>query len=157
MNFTYRGTKYVFGEDCLAAFDARRQRARLSRETGGQLFGRFNADHILIELATVTKGRSRRTRFGFWPDRKAEQADIDALYLQGLHYLGDWHTHPEAEPTPSSTDIGKIAGVYRESRHELQVMFMVIVGLADFPAGIFVGAVRDEKVEQMSLESAEAP
>lgn len=154
MKFVYRGTTYVFGRDCLATFKTHRQRSWLSRETGGQIFGRFNADHVLIERATETRGRSRRTRFGFWPDRKAEQADIDALFAAGLHYLGDWHTHPEAEPTPSTTDKQKISAVYRNSRHELQVMFMVIIGFADFPAGLFVGAVSATGVEVIRLDSS---
>lgn len=151
MKFTNRGTNYVFGDDCLATFAAHRQRSQLSRETGGQLFGRFNADHILITHASETKGRSKRQRFGFWPDRNAEQADIQTLYARGLHYLGDWHTHPEQEPTPSPADTKKIVDIFRESHHELQVMFMVIVGLAEFPGGLFVGAVRDAEVEVMAL------
>ncbi len=96
---------------------------------------------IVVELATVTSGRSRRTRFGFWPDRETERKDIARLFMDGLHYIGDWHTHPEELPTPSSTDMRKALEIFNESQHELNAMLMVIVGRERFPDGLFVGAV----------------
>jgi len=152
MKFTLNTTSYVFGDECITTFAAKRQSSRLACETGGQLFGRFLPDHVLVAHATETEGRSKRSRFGFWPDRTAEQMDIDSLFRQGLHYLGDWHTHPESEPFPSSEDTEKILGVYRESHHELQAMLMVIVGLAEFPKGLYVGAALGSDVIRAKLD-----
>lgn len=141
MKFNFETYVYEFSPECLAIFESNRQKSCLSREIGGQLFARFCVDVIRVEAVTITKGRSKRSRFGFWPDRSAERADIKTMFEQGLHYIGDWHTHPESNPSPSFEDKTKMLEIYRQSTHELAYMLMVIVGLAAFPQGLFVGAV----------------
>ena len=41
------------------------------------------------------------------------------MHAKGLHFVGDWHTHPEAVPTPSSSDIRTIKEAVAKSRHHL--------------------------------------
>lgn len=149
VNFKYNNRVYEFEADCLAAFESNRQGKWLSREIGGQLFARFVGDVVRIEAATITKGRSRRNRFGFLPDRSAERADIKAMFDRGLHYVGDWHTHPEPIPSPSSEDKTKMLEIFRESTHELDSMLMVIVGQEALPDGLFVGAVNNHGVTSL--------
>ncbi|GAB3656365.1 Mov34/MPN/PAD-1 family protein [Ramlibacter alkalitolerans] len=149
MNFVFQGTPYVFSESCLETLGTHRQRSCLSRETGGQLFARFEQQRVLVDCATLTRGKSKRSRFSFWPDREAERRDIKALFDQGLHYIGDWHTHPEARPTPSRPDTVKMQEVFRQSVHELEVMLLVIVGQSEFPDGLYVGAVATGAVTQL--------
>ena len=115
-------------------------------ENGGQLFARIDGDKFTVARMTVTKGGSRRTRFAFLPDRAAEQADIDAMFAAGLHYVGDWHTHPESEPKPSPSDEEKLSDIFRKSTHRLQFMLLVIVGNAEFPRGLYVAAVNVDGV-----------
>lgn len=141
MEFTCAQLRVVLAPACLDELAQHRQKTWLSLENGGQLFARMNDERITVERISVTKGRSRRTRFGFLPDRVAEQADIDAMFAAGLHYVGDWHSHPEAAPTPSSSDEVKLTDIFRKSNHELQFMLLVIVGQAAFPRGLYVGAV----------------
>jgi integrative and conjugative element protein (TIGR02256 family) len=141
VDYVFQGQTYLFSSTCADALSSNRQRNFLAKEIGGQLFARFKEGVIVVEIATVTSGRSRRTKFGFWPDREAERQDIARLFKDGLHYIGDWHTHPEKHPTPSSTDIHKALEIFKKSQHELNAMLMVIVGQARFPDGLFVGAV----------------
>lgn len=150
MKFIYQDVVYEFSADCLAALAQHRQRAPLSRENGGQLFARFEQDRIFVETATTTRGRSRRLRFGFWPDRDAERADIQALFKDGLHYVGDWHSHPESRPRPSQPDESKMREIFDQSKHELLSMLLVIVGQDEFPAGLFVGAVAAGGVTELA-------
>ncbi len=147
MKYKFEDYLYEFDTASLVILETNRQRSRLSREIGGQLFARFHDRLIKIESVTITKGKSRRTRFGFWPDRSAEQADIKNLFEQGLHYIGDWHTHPEAIPTPSETDKSKMLEIFRLSTHELDSMLIVIVGLSPFPEGLFVGSVQQRMIK----------
>ena len=151
MKYKFKECIYEFDADSLVTLDVNRQRSHFSREIGGQLFARFHDNLIRIEAVTITKGRSRRSRFGFWPDRSAEQADINYLFEQGLHYIGDWHTHPQKIPTPSGRDNSKMLEIFRLSAHELDSMLMVIVGLASFPKGLFVGCVQQDGIKQIII------
>jgi integrative and conjugative element protein (TIGR02256 family) len=71
------------------------------------------------------------------------------LFEQGLHYVGDWHTHPEPIPHPSATDTAEILDIFRCSKHELAAMLLVIVGQSTFPKGLFVGAVHGYGVQSL--------
>ena len=64
---------------------------------------------------------------------------IESYFDQGLHYVGDWHTHPEKHPTPSADDLRSIAECFRQSTHELLGFLLVILGTGDPPAGLWVG------------------
>ena len=150
MKFVFQGTSYVFSDACLEMLASHRQRSVLSRETGGQLFVRFEPNRVLIDRATLTKGFTKRSRFSFWPDREAERADIKVLFNEGLHFIGDWHTHPEPRPTPSRPDTTKMLEVFQQSLHELQVMLLVIVGQDEFPEGLYVAAVSTQGVAPLT-------
>lgn len=146
MKYVFQGQTYFFSLTCVDVLSSNRQRSFLAKEIGGQLFARFEQDAVMVEMATVTSGRSRRTRFGFWPDREAERKDITLLFMKGLHYVGDWHSHPENIPSPSSTDLRKALEIFTQSQHELRTMLMVIVGRSPLPKGLFVGAVTAQTV-----------
>lgn len=149
MIYQLKNWTFEINDACLETFELHRQKSFSDRETGGQLFARIYGNHINIEIATETKGRSKHRRFLFWPDRAAERVDIETLFRQGLHYIGDWHTHPEAIPIPSTQDKCKMLEIYRRSLHDLDVMLMVIVGLEVFSKGLFVGAVRTDGVTSL--------
>ena len=107
-------------------------------EAGGQLFGVVEGQSVKLMRATGPRSSGRRGRFFFIADRFAERREISTLHKSGLHYLGDWHTHPEAFPAPSGTDISSIADLFVRSKHDLNAFLMVIVGTADFPNGLHV-------------------
>ncbi len=153
MILTFAQGRITLPSPCLDDLAQHRQKTWLSLENGGQLFARIEGEKLTVERITVTKGRSRRTRFGFLPDRTAEQADINAMFAAGLHYVGDWHTHPEPVPTPSGSDEAKLSDIFRKSSHELPFMLIVIVGQAEFPLGLYVGAVDGTKVVRASVVS----
>lgn len=149
MMFLVDGIIYDIGERCLETFRKSCQRSSLAKENGGQLFARFTDSVILVEIATITKGRSKRSRFGFFPDEKAERMEIEDMFRTGFHYVGDWHTHAECVPKPSSIDEKKIIKVFTKSIHELAGILLVIVGLSPFPEGLYVGITNGIKVEKM--------
>lgn len=110
-----------------------------SREAGGQLFARFEGKIIRIEKATGPRPSDRRSLMTFIPDRLAERREIKRLFKEGLHYVGDWHTHPESSPKPSETDIESFKEMFRKSRHKLASFVIVISGTVASPEGLFVG------------------
>jgi integrative and conjugative element protein (TIGR02256 family) len=102
-------------------------------EVGGQLFGTFEKHRVRISLATGPRKGDRRSRFSFLPDRGRENIEIKQCFAHGLHYIGDWHTHPEHDPSPSSTDLASMADCFRKSKHQLSHFIMLIVGEDDTP------------------------
>ncbi len=105
-----------------------RQLSPNSPESGGMLFAEIEKGIVKITLATEPTSADRRTRFGFWPSLSAQQKIINAEFKQGLHFVGEWHTHPEPYPTPSGTDLRSMADCYKRSKHQLRGLVMIIVG-----------------------------
>ena len=127
-----------FGEEVLELFEQHKQTKKKSLEAGGQLFARLSDKEVLVSKATGLREGDKRGRFLFWPNRKKEQDEIDALHKDGYHYVGDWHTHPESKPTPSNTDLVNILECYSQSKHELKYFIMTIVGTDQFPDSLHV-------------------
>jgi len=76
-------------------------------ESGGILLGSYRGPHIEITDITEPSRLDRQSRCGFI--RKSPhhvKADKDAWKASKgtAGYIGEWHTHPEAIPTPSYTD-----------------------------------------------------
>ena len=134
------GQILVFSEKVVRKFGRYRQKRWYQREAGGQLFARFSASRIVVEEATGPRRTDRRTRTSYVPDRAAEQREIDSRHADGLHYVGDWHTHPEPVPGPSGLDVASISESVRKSTHALNGFLLVIVGQAEPPGGLLVSA-----------------
>lgn len=109
-----------------------------SSEAGGQLFARFKGEQIRVERVTGPRATDRRSRSGYIPDRRGEQEEIDRMHSHGLHFIGDWHTHPERVPTPSTSDIRSIREAVTQSTHHLNGFVLLIAGTEAFPLGLFV-------------------
>ena len=105
------------------------------REAGGQFFARIDEPRIIVEEATGPRRSDRRTRTSYTPNRFAEQREINSLYKRGLHYVGDWHTHPEKIPSPSLIDVRSIDDCVAKSEHSLNGFILIVVGTAEPPDG----------------------
>jgi len=134
------GQVLVLSKEVVQKFRRYRQKRWYQREAGGQLFARLSASRIVVEEATGPRRTDRRTRTSYIPDRVAEQREIDIHHASGLHYIGDWHTHPETFPSPSGLDIASISESAQKSTHRLNGFVLVIVGQAEPPGGLVVSA-----------------
>jgi integrative and conjugative element protein (TIGR02256 family) len=74
--------------------------------------------------------------FGF--RKGTAQRIIDSRFAEGEHYVGDWHTHPQDHPIPSTIDHATMASRFSKSDHGLNSMVFCIVGRSPFPDGIAV-------------------
>lgn len=140
-------------EDVLAHFEANKQRGWLSCEAGGQLFAKIDDSGGGIRVLGVTGPRptDRRSVFGYVPDRAAERAEIFEYYSRGLHFVGDWHTHRQPKPLPSSTDQASMRDMVRQSAHDLAGFIMIIVGQGNFPDGLYVSFHSETTSHQLVL------
>lgn len=132
------GQVLIITDGVLRHLQKYRQVRWFHREAGGQLFARFDGQRIVLEEATGPRRADRRTLYSFRPSRSAEQREIDQRHVAGLHYVGDWHTHPQDIPVPSSMDIESIGDCVRRSHHELNGFIMIIVGRLNPPQGLHV-------------------
>ena len=140
----------VFTDPVLAHFNCHQQLKDRSKEAGGQLFAQFDGPCIRIERATGPRRTDRRGRLFFVPNRWAERREIKRLFKKGLYYIGDWHTHPELQPTPSQVDLCSVQEMFHKSRHGLAGFVMVIVGKDRFPDGLFVGVFTDKGLVKLT-------
>jgi integrative and conjugative element protein (TIGR02256 family) len=131
-------------------FGAHRQMKWWQRESGGMLFARIENKDIFIVEATPPQKQDIRSRFGFTISKAEAQAKIDTKHAAGLHYLGEWHTHPEAVPTPSRRDEATMSSRVRQSSHQLNGFIFAIVGHGEFPAALAVLAHDGSSWHQLS-------
>ncbi len=151
MQFTDGKTITIrFEDSVISCFDRHRQIRSSDSEAGGQLFARYSDGEVLVCKATGPKENDKRGRFFFLPNRKSERAEIIKSHEDGLHFIGDWHTHPESIPRPSGEDLSSISDCYRQSAHSLKYFVMVIVGTASFPQGISVSVHNGEDARFLS-------
>lgn len=97
-------------------------------ESGGILIGLRRGEHFEITSATIPQADDKRTRFRF---ERVERGHADALKKRWAasmgteNYLGEWHTHPEDHPSPSSIDVSEWQ---RAAKLHNQPLVMLIVG-----------------------------
>lgn len=129
------GQSLVFSNGVIQHLCRFRQRWWWHREAGGQLFARFIEGNVVVNTATGPRDTDRRTRTSYVPDRDAEREEIAKFFEQGLHFVGDWHSHAETYPAPSALDDRSMAECVRKSDHSLNGFLLVIVGTALPPDG----------------------
>jgi integrative and conjugative element protein (TIGR02256 family) len=132
------GQTLHFSADVLGHFDANRQRHCWSRESGGHLFATIEGNDLQVVLASGPERTDLRSRFSFGFSRARSQIIIDAQFADNRHYIGDWHTHPQDRPAPSTIDYRTMGSRFAKSSHGLKGMIFCIVGRLPFPEGLAV-------------------
>ncbi|WP_350317084.1 Mov34/MPN/PAD-1 family protein [Pectobacterium aroidearum] len=92
----------------LRALAKYRQLHKNQHEQGGVLIGEVRPPHLIITHITEPGPADVATRFGFIRKKQHHQETVDQLWLTSggfLTYLGEWHTHPEPNPSPSGIDL----------------------------------------------------
>lgn len=142
------GVQYLIFTDAVLSFISRyRQIHRGQSESGGQLFAKVTPKVIVVAAASGPHRIDRRSRFLFIPNKNRLEAEIRTYFSKGLHYVGDWHTHPQKFPKPSCLDIASMKKCFRLSRHELEYFLLVVIGEENGPEGIWVGLINhSEKI-----------
>lgn len=102
------------------------------KEAGGVLIGRYlcDSDDIVVDQVTEPMPGDKRGRYFFHRAQKAHQQVIEQAWQtsQGTRtYLGEWHTHPEARPTPSGVDTSDWRRKLRQDQY-FDRLFFIIVG-----------------------------
>lgn len=119
-----------------------RQLSPLSYEAAGVLIGERRGNHIVISAISEPGPGDIRSRFSV--DRKSShhQALINELHRTSggtMNYLGEWHTHPEKFPTPSSVDKSS----WRKNIMSVDPIVLIIVG----QGAIWCGKIAAQQID----------
>lgn len=134
MRFARRGRGELrISELAIVNMRAHVQRHCWSIEAGGILLGRMltENEHVVVDEVTVPGPHDRRSRFRFFRAERPAQTAVDAAWTRSggeTNYLGEWHTHPEDDPTPSRHDHTDWQRLVMTQRYEQDALFFVIVG-----------------------------
>lgn len=134
MNLCYQSESgaLVISEFALEALDRYRQTNWRRREAGGVLLGRHLLEgfDIVVDEVTVPQRSDKRSRYAFF--RSSDHQEVVMNRWAASHgtqtYLGLWHTHPESDPTPSTTDLRDWRRACRKDRYFGERLFFLIVG-----------------------------
>ena len=124
---------FKIGPEALAIMRGYEQHAPTSTEAGGLLLGRYlrGGFDIVVDRVTVPMPGDERTRFGFFRAAETHQRLVDEAWSESggtCCFLGDWHTHAEPHPTPSSVDLENWQRMLHEDIQDDEACFFVIVG-----------------------------
>lgn len=108
--------------------DRYRQRSPNLPESGGILLGYRRERHLHVTDATVPRKQDNQTRTCFHRSADPHRHAAHARWRESggtMDYLGEWHTHPELDPSPSPIDEHGWARICRVRKAP---MLFVIVG-----------------------------
>ncbi|WP_185972756.1 Mov34/MPN/PAD-1 family protein [Shewanella hanedai] len=126
IRFVGVGIELIFSFKAIEQFEKFKQNLT-QNEAGGMLFGSFKGNQVIVEEISTPSNGDKRALFSFIWEKKAANRVIKEQYSKGLHYLGDWHTHPEVFPEPSGSDIESIRSTFNSSKHELKFFILFIL------------------------------
>lgn len=110
------------------------------KEAGGVLLGCvYPSSHVVIEAATKPGALDKAGLRYFDRSRKRAQKIVEHEWKasSGVRiYLGEWHTHSETHPTPSMRDREMICNMLRQTKMEIDFLFLVIIGIQSNWVGI---------------------
>lgn len=121
-------------EEPLKIMNSYCQSKRTDAEAGGMLFGRFiidSNDIVIDDLSVPMKGDIRKRTY-FHRSVKNHQEVLNLVYEESsgtCHYVGEWHTHPENDPSPSDIDLKNWHRVMFMTITESNLFLFIIVGI----------------------------
>lgn len=131
------GEGFILIEDeVLRALMAFRQQGLTTPEAGGILIGFRRGSHLHVTHATTPGPLDRRSRYEFQRRDPIHQQTAFELWKRSRHtadYIGEWHTHPQVRPLPSSIDRREWGEI---TQAKPAPMIFAILGLQDWWIGI---------------------
>lgn len=120
----------VFEPQVLSVFWKYRQRFFWQPESGGILLGRRRGRHLEVLAATEPSPHDKRFTYFFSRGVEGHAEAAEQAWIRGGHqvdYLGEWHTHPQTIPTPSSMDRAEWCKLVQQ-HPDMTTLLTVVVG-----------------------------
>lgn len=101
-----------------------------SMETGGILIGRHERDGRQASVCEATSQPTDSSAGWAWFKRgsKGLKPLLARRWNEGLHYLGEWHFHPNAGCTPSGQDLLAMAAIASQAQYACAEPMLIVLG-----------------------------
>jgi integrative and conjugative element protein (TIGR02256 family) len=114
-----------------------RQLQDSSPEAGGVMLGRLilGTSDVIVDAVTGPFTEDKYSRVTFFRSRRRAQQVVDETWhtSRGTKiYLGEWHTHPEDIPSPSSQDLRNWRKICEAAVYEQKLLLFLIAGRVSF-------------------------
>ena len=101
-------------------------------ESGGILLGEIyiQSSKVIIKEVIVSK-KAKRSLFGVKVNKKEMQQVLEKRRKESeytLYYIGDWHSHPEVNPTPSIIDKLSYSQIMKKTNILTNFIVFLILG-----------------------------
>lgn len=112
-------------------------------EFGGFLIGNYSETQTHLKITdTILPNKFKGTPYLFERDTVGIDDKLKQFYAEKTkkYYLGEWHTHPNNLPIPSSTDINAINSIANHPEVSIKNPVMLIIGYkkTKFELGFYV-------------------
>jgi integrative and conjugative element protein (TIGR02256 family) len=107
------------------------QYSKKAPESGGIILGKLINEQINILKLSVPTPLDKASRTNFERSKVGAQIILDYEFYNSngqLTYLGEWHTHPERFPTPSSTDLYMLKDQFKNNKLNTGFLLLLIKG-----------------------------
>ena len=120
-------------------------------ENGGVLLGKkhIESETYFVTDLSVPSSKDIKRRFSFIRNKDVAQKLIDQRWKDSdgvENYLGEWHTHPEMNPTPSSVDKKLINTIIEDKSNVFSKVFLIILGI---DKSIYVGLANADRSKKI--------
>ena len=128
----FGSNQVVITSDIVDAWKDAQQDDSFQKEQGGILAGYYDnlIDSLVISDITYPQEQDTSSRFSFLRRNHGHQNIMDDLWERSGHrksYLGEWHTHNQPFPIPSSIDIRNWKKISKREQN-FDELYFVIVG-----------------------------
>lgn len=141
---TIKIDKYIIhiSDEVLSILDKYKQREN-QNESGGIILGLVH-DNQNVYISSVSEPNisDKATRNSFERNKKVAQKIVDSEFYTSngkVIYLGEWHTHPEPAPNPSSIDIKMIKQQYHKNTINEDFLIILIQGTEKLYIALYNG------------------
>lgn len=100
-------------------------------EFGGFLIGYYENEYTHLHITdSILPLKFNASKFTFTRSTKGLGEKLDAFYHQvpKKYYVGEWHTHPDYNAIPSSTDISAVKAIVNDKNASLANPVLLIIG-----------------------------
>jgi len=129
-------------ENVLKALSSFKQKGKNKFEAGGILLGQVVKNTIYITKLSFPNHLDKAKRTFFDRHKLPAQIIINHEFSNSdgkTIYLGEWHTHPELTPTPSSVDLKMLKQQFKMNRLNLDCIYLLIQGINELYLGEYDG------------------